>query len=240
MADFSFTDACTDYTFPMTTTWDTCSTTTSSTNWQPYKYYTYKMVDTTATTNCGMRNTTAIGWTTTPIITPRIYTGANFWSEVNYYEPPKTAKDRIKDILQRRTIPNIIANCKPLGHADDIREIRARETLRNVIGEDKFRDFARRGSISVRAKSGLVYQIFPGSGFTNVYNSGKMVDRLCVVLTGGFPPTDSLIMRYLMILNNEEQFKSLAIKHGLTKPIVAQVTDRRSLTEIFKELKKVA
>ncbi len=238
MADFSFTDACT-YTLPMTTTWGTCSTTTNSTNWQPYKYYTYKMVDTTSFSNCGSA-TSSFGWTTTPIINPRIYTDA-IWHDTSFsYSPKKSVNEQIKEILKKRIASDVIVNCKPLGHAEDMREIRARETLRNVIGEDKFRDFARRGSISVRAKSGLTYQIFPGSGFTNVYNSGKMVDRLCVVLTGGFPPTDSLIMRYLMILNNEEQFKSLAIKHGLTKPIVAQVTDRRSLTEIFKELKKVA
>jgi hypothetical protein len=237
---FAFTDACT-YTLPMTTTWATCATTTNSTNWQPYKYYTYKMVDTTTFSNCGSA-TSSFGWTTTPIISPRIYTGDAIWHEISYsYSPPrKSVNEQIKEILKKRIASDVIVNCKPLGHAEDMREIRARETLRNVIGEDKFRDFARRGSISVRAKSGLTYQIFPGSGFTNVYNSGKMVDRLCVVLTGGFPPTDSLIMRYLMILNNEEQFKSLAIKHGVTKPIVAQATDRRSLAEIFKELKKVA
>jgi hypothetical protein len=118
--------------------------------------------------------------------------------------------------------------------------MRARETLRRVIGEDKFRDFVRKGSISVRAKSGFVYQIFPSHALTNVYNQGKLIDKLCVVLSGGFPPTDSLIVRYLMIINNEEEFRSKAIRHAVS-PIAARVNKtQRSLVEEFRSLKVAA
>jgi hypothetical protein len=94
----------------------------------------------------------------------------------------------------------------------------------------------------VIAKSGLIYQIFPGHDFTKVYNRGIMVDRYCVVLQGGFPPTDSLIMRYLLILNNEKMFESFAIKHGPTKvdPSSIAVQDNRNLLEMFKEQKRLA
>jgi hypothetical protein len=154
---------------------------------------------------------------------------------------PKTAADKLREILEKRVAPNIISSCKPLGFTQDEREMRARETLRRVLGEQKFRDFVRRGSISIRAKSGMVYQIFPGHDFTKVYNCGKLVDRLCVVLQGNFPPTDSLIMRYLMILNNEQQFRSYAIKHGVDGLItLPQKPDQRTLVEIFKELKLAA
>jgi hypothetical protein len=153
---------------------------------------------------------------------------------------PKTAGDRLREILDTRMAPNIISSCRPLGFTKDEREMRARETLRRVLGEQKFKDFIRRGSISVRAKSGKVYQIFPGHDFTKVYDSGKLVDRLCVVLQGNFPPTDSLIMRYLMILNNEKQFRSYAIKHGVSTPTLPITPDQRSLVEIFKELKQAA
>ena len=155
--------------------------------------------------------------------------------------PKKTPAERLKEILNSRMAPGVLTNCRPLGLSKDIREIRARETLFRVLGEEKYRDFVRRGSVSVRAKSGLVYQIFPGHDFTKVYGNGKMIDRLCVVLNGDFPPTDSLIMRYLMILNNEQQFRSYANKHGAQAPlVVAQQPDQRSLAEIFRELKKVA
>jgi hypothetical protein len=157
----------------------------------------------------------------------------------NYVAPVfKTAKERLSEILESRMAPKIISTNKSLSYPTDERERRARETLRRVVGENKFKDFVRRGSISVKAKSGLVYQIFPGHDFTKVYDCGKLVDRLCVVLQGGFPPTDNLIMRYLMILNNEQQFRSFAVKHGVSEPIVRfNSPDNRSLVEIFKELK---
>lgn len=168
-------------------------------------------------------------------------TAATIQTSSGYYIPrPLTAAEKLKQFLNKRMSPDIISSCKPLGYTDDIREIRARETLRRVLGEDKFRDFVRRGSVSVRAKSGLVYQIFPAHDFTKVYDRGKLIERLCVVLQGGFPPTDSLIMRYLMILNNEKQFRSYANVHEVGTPILPLKPDQRTLVEVFKEMKRVA
>ena len=177
-------------------------------------------------------------WQQTEGITYRAYDGnySPFWTTF----PTKTPKERLREILDSRMAPGILSSCKPLGIPKDVREMRARETLLRVLGEDKFRNFVKRGHVTVQAKSGLVYQIFPGHEITKVYNRGVMVERLCVVLNGDFPPTDSLIMRYLMILNNEQQFRSFAIKHGITQPIVAAKRDERSLAEIYRELKKVA
>ena len=175
-------------------------------------------------------------------VTYRVYNG-NYpvWGDSAVYYPTKTPKERLREILDSRMAPGILSSCKPLGVPNDVREMRARETLLRVLGEDKFRDFVRRGHVTVRGKSGLIYQIFPGHKITQVYDRGKMVERLCVVLNGEFPPTDSLIMRYLMILNNEQQFRSFAIKHGVSQPIVAaQQRDERSLAEIYRELKKAA
>jgi hypothetical protein len=177
-------------------------------------------------------------WQQTEGVTYRVYDG-NYPITWEVY-PTKTPKERLREILDSRMAPGILSSCKPLGMSKDIREIRARETLLRVLGEDKFRDFIRRGHVTVRAKSGLVYQIFPGHGITSVYDRGTMVERLCVVLTGDFPPTDSLIMRYLMILNNEQQFRGFAIKHGVIRPELPKQVDERSLPEIFRELKKVA
>lgn len=175
--------------------------------------------------------------------TIRVYNGVadttGYWA-YGTCSPPKPAAERLREILNSRMAPGVLSSCKPLGYTQDVREVRARETLRRVLGEDRFRDFVRRGFVSVRAKSGLVYQIFPGSDFTKVYDNGKLIERLCVVLLGGFPPTDSLIMRYLMILNNEQQFRGYAIKHNVYAPTLPMKPDQRSLIEIFKELKKVA
>jgi hypothetical protein len=184
-------------------------------------------------------------YTPGPTYTVRYYNGGgdttgNWIYETTSVCPPKTAAERLKEILNSRMAPSVLSNCRPLGYTEDVREVRARETLRRVLGENRFRDFVRRGSVSIRAKTGLVYQIFPGSDFTKVYDNGKLIERLCVVLLGGFPPTDSLIMRYLMILNNEQQFRGYAIKHAIQMPYLLAAPDQRSLIEIFKELKKVA
>lgn len=167
------------------------------------------------------------------------------WSFGYGYSVPKPSlKDRFSKIIQSRCAPNIITSKrKPLLISKDIREERARETLRRVIGEEKFINFLKHGFISVKAKSGLVYQIFTGGQFTSVFDHGKLVDRLCVVLTGDFPATDSLIMRYLLILNNEQQFRSLAIKHSISIDYQSRKSQSeiiKPLSEIFRELKKAS
>lgn len=151
---------------------------------------------------------------------------------------PLDPKDRLKRIIASRQAPSIRTSRKHLRLDVDEREMRARQTLRRVVGEDNFRNFLTNGFVTVRAKSGKSYQIFPGYDMTCVFEKGRMVERLCVVLSGNFPPTDSVIMRYLMILNNEKQFKELAIAHKVyERKNEVVVPDNRPLTEIYKELK---
>jgi hypothetical protein len=252
-----------------TTGWiDLCDT-----NNQPYAY----VAGTGVTSMAATTNTaaTASGWvvrgaTQTMKVLYQWLDGevreANYgtWQSHAYAYPPKTPAERLKEILESRHAPYVLSPRIPVPVTADIREQRARETLRRVLGEAKFRDFLRKGFVSVRAKSGLIYQIFPGHGITAVFDKAKMVERLCVVLRGDFPPTDSLITRYLLILNNEDQFRGLAIKHTVdhidqqplrhypaydpfnrnnyrqdrvTTHRLPANPDERSLVEIFKEMK---
>lgn len=161
---------------------------------------------------------------------------------------PVTASERMREILRSRMAPAIIVrgSRRAMRPAADIREQRARGTFRRIVGEDAFRGFLRNGFVTVVPKSGLTYRIYPGSGMTEVYDRGIMVEKLCVVLDGNFPPTDSLIMRYLLILNDEGEFSQYAIKHNVDAnisfsakftitPDVAQLG--RGLSEIMAELK---
>lgn len=151
----------------------------------------------------------------------------------------QTPQERLRGIIQTRQGPAIHISRKAIAPAKDVREIRARETLHRVLGEEKFQRFLKDGFVSVRAKSGLIYQIFPGHGITTVYRDGEPTERLCVVLKGDFPPTDSLIMRYLIILNDENRFRGYAVKHQLlTRAAAPKPADQRSLVEIFQQLKK--
>jgi len=164
-------------------------------------------------------------------------TNDNTWSMWVDARHVPTPSERLRGIIQARQAPFIIGTRKPIKLTVDPKEVRARETLLRVLGEEKYRGFLRNGFVSVRGKSGKVYQIYPGHDITKVYQNGQMVERLCVVLTGSFPPTDALIMRFLLILNDEEEFRSFAIKHSVSPRRRDQkVVDMRPLPEIYKSL----
>jgi len=148
---------------------------------------------------------------------------------------------RLRQMIRERMAPTIITSKRGLEKARDIREERARETLARVIGLEQYQGYLKKGFIVITGKSGLRYQIFPGHGITKVFNKGELVERLCVVLRGDFPPTDSLIMRYLLILNDENKFRGYAIKHqvyagGSRHPEVRQGPPPPPLTELYKNL----
>lgn len=167
------------------------------------------------------------------------YTTAK-WGEVSWHQP-KTPQQKLRELIRQRQGFGILTDRRAMPVPKNVKEIRARETLKRVIGDRKFRSFLKNGFISVRAKSGLVYQIFPGYDMTKVYRDGEQVEKLCVVLKGGFPPTDSLIMRYLLILNDEQDFRSHAITWGFHKPARQQrKAPSQPLTELFQDLKKAA
>ena len=195
--------------------WYDNSTTSASTS-----YYNY-IVDTTTTT-----------------------TSSGLWQSnqpTGYYKYSPTPQSKLKEIISQRCAPNIfIKNDRrnPLKSTKDIREERARETLRKIIGEIKYLNFLKSGFISIKAKSGKIYQIFPGHGITCVFYQGKLIERLCVVLKGDFPPTDSLIMRFLLITNNENQFKFMSISHEPRRQVLKYGEKNvKSLAEIFKQIK---
>ncbi len=185
---------------------------------------------------------TNYNWTTCGDYEIEVQYANSCWTQ---WSNPLSLEDRIRDIITQRHAPAVVRNeyRKALPHTTDIRELRARETLRRVIGDDKFQRLVRDGFVSVRGKDNLHYQIFPGHGITCVFDKGKMIERLCVILKGDFPPTDSIIMRYLMLLNNPAQFRSFAIKHSVfeRQPTILKFDEPTlTLAEIYREMKRQA
>ena len=148
-----------------------------------------------------------------------------------------TFAERLRQMLKKRSSSMVITGTKPPGRAANERESRARETLLAIVGEQKYQNFLRCGFVSVKAKSGRVYQIFPGHGKTRVFEKGKLIETLCIVLDGDFPPTDSVIIRYLLVLNNETLFWNKSIQWGSRQRLQAVVPDRRLLTDIAREVR---
>ncbi len=168
-----------------------------------------------------------------------IRTNADFWSgDASWVQKPIDPTARIRELIRSRQAPLFVSHRK-VSHPVDIREFRARETLRRMIGDKAFQDYLKKGFTSVRAKSGRIYQVFPGHGMTRVWENGKHIQTLCVILKSNFAPTDSVIMRYILIQTDEADFWARANKFG-SYPVSQRsqrTIDFRPLTEIFAELK---
>ncbi len=169
------------------------------------------------------------------------------YTEVSKYGPVLTPLEKLREIIRSRQTPLIVTSrAKPVRSPQEQREKVAHDTLRSFLGEHRYRSFLRSGFVSVTGDSGRVYQIFPGHAFTNVFENGKPMESLCVVLIGDYPPTDHLIMRYLLILNDEALFLEKAIKQGTPTGVhrrigqhlnrVSAMYDGMSLTEIMGQL----
>jgi hypothetical protein len=184
-------------------------------------------------------NTTSATDTTTLTTAWRVYYDSNGWQKPSGLYVPKTPQERMREIIKSRISPAVHVRNNPLSHTECERETRARETLKRVVGEAQFRRFLSKGFVTAKGKSGKVYQIFPGHGITKVYYGGKMIERLCVVLPGSFPPTDSVIVRYLLAINNEQMLWSKGIKHGVISIYRRrrEETKNESLTDLFQKLK---
>lgn len=162
-------------------------------------------------------------------------------ADLGVQSPVLSPELQIRDIIRSRTRFVTISRRRPVKSASAINEIRARQTLKRLIGESRFHRYISDGFLSVKAKSGRVYQIFAGTRMTNVYQQGKMIERLCVELLGNYPPTDALIMRYLLILDDEAAFRTQCNVHNALIDI-AQIAaqDTRPLLTIYNELKQAA
>lgn len=169
----------------------------------------------------------------------------NYWygKEASCYTrlqvQPKSALDRMREILQSRQAPAVIVRHTPVQRTTDQREIRARQTLRRLIGIEAYNRYLCKGFITYKGLS-RVYQIFPGHKFVQVWENKKRVESMCVVLTGDFPPTDSVIMRFLLIKESEEKFRTIANVHPIYAP--GNIRDETPqpilpLTDIFQTLK---
>lgn len=122
-----------------------------------------------------------------------------------------------KDQLRHRIRQNLSSGPYILkaraGRPVSSEEERARNLLRRIIGEREYALFLRKGFLTVRGKTGLVYQIPMGRGMIACYHPSKngkykLFQRICVQFVDWkLPPTDALIMRKLLIENDEVELR---------------------------------
>ena len=169
IAAVKYSDAATDYGFI------SCSGVKTKLN--DYGYYSYGDDDTWGITYKYYGDTcTNTGWNVQ-------------WYDSPYQAPkPIDPKIRLQQIIDSRQSPRIIIpnHRTPPPMTTEVRELRARETLRRVVGNDRYKNYMRVGFVSVRGKDGKYYQLYPAHGITHVFEAGQLVAKLCLYFPGDF------------------------------------------------------
>lgn len=135
-----------------------------------------------------------------------------YWNAIQH--TPINPKERLRELLRERRGPGVIIKSR-ISHPADIREVRARQTLRMIVGDKEYRRFLKRGFVLAKNNtSGRVYQIFPNHEFIRVYENSKLICQLCIYLKGDFTLSDTVITKYLLALNDEDRLWRSANRHA--------------------------
>lgn len=94
-------------------------------------------------------------------------------------------------------------------------ERRALNLLRDIVGEDVFRRFLSSGTITVVGQSGTTYVVRTGRNrhieVRDPADRNKTTQELCVVFKNpGLPVIDEVIMKILMLKNDEKGLREVA------------------------------
>lgn len=155
--------------------------------------------------------------------------------------PEITPQAAIRSEMRRRLRGRIVTSRRPLTPGD-LRERRARETLARLVGERAYRQYVSKGFLSAPSPTqpGVVYQLFPGHRQIRVWKGGQLVETLCIVLQGDYPPTDSLIVRYLLVRTDEARLWATSnrskVAAGRSRPVAFVPDEHRPLGELYREL----
>jgi hypothetical protein len=106
-------------------------------------------------------------------------------------------------------------NDELMRHNCDEAEWRARGLLREMIGQEEFARYMKRGFITCKGKSsGHIYVIRGGRATVECLHwDGKkfvLTEKLCVQFTNDLPHTDGVIMRKLFVENDEFSLRSVS------------------------------
>jgi len=123
--------------------------------------------------------------------------GVNIANPYVYVESAESKEARIKRHLNRQ---------KSLNNKVTPQEIKARESLRDMLTEREWRRYVTNGFVLVRGLSGKFYQVFNDQSHIKVYVKGKLTDEICIHTTSDTkcPPTDHIINMMFLIQNDEQ------------------------------------
>ena len=135
---------------------------------------------------------------------------------INNYSDYRPMQLSIPDVIRSKIRSNVLIKIKK----DEARkpveveakataqELKARETLREMILESEYRRYITNGFIMVKGQSGVWYQIFnPRFGKPRSYKDGKPFETICIHTDNECPPTDHVINCKVMVEIDEETFR---------------------------------
>lgn len=106
-----------------------------------------------------------------------------------------TAKQVVQQMIKQNLLIKIAkSRAQPVRNEAQANEIKARETLRDMVTESEWRRYLTNGFIMVKAPSNRWYQIFNSSSKrVIVYEANKKIAEICIHSDPSCPPTDHVI-----------------------------------------------
>lgn len=126
--------------------------------------------------------------------------------------------------IRQQLVPNIIANRSGIGRElETAEERRARALLQEMISPKEYRNYLRTGFLTVHGRSGMIYRVSGLHKMMRCYVRGpdgkyKAVEDLCIIFKSDFnslPYTDWVLMRKILIENDEFGMRKIAISHKI-------------------------
>lgn len=119
------------------------------------------------------------------------------------------APTKIREHMRSRLVIKVskkVPSRIPLTHEQRVsaQELKARDTLRDMITEWEWRRYVTNGFIMVKGKSGIWYQVFGNGDRLKTYKDGKPFESLCIHTDRECPPSDHVINMKVMIEIDEE------------------------------------
>ena len=129
--------------------------------------------------------------------------------------------EALVSVVKRRN--RIVGSFSSDGYRSIVRvtpaEIRARQTLRDLVTEKEWRRYLTNGFVMALGRSGKVYQIKSDRSHTIVWENNRKVKELCIVADEKCPPTDHVLTIKLMVELDEKAVWAGANKHNIRNRI---------------------
>lgn len=198
-------------------------------------------------------NPNDITWSTTGTTDGTSITGSVYYSNDNgtvvqdWSESKDYIKQTIRDVMKNNLLIKMGRTRKSLKIKVSAPELKARDTLRDVISEREWRRYVTNGFIMVKGNkeqdgTQYFYQIFADtSKRVQVFKGNKHIHNLCIHSDGVCPPTDHVInMKVLAEMDERELWKGSNVYSASKQNHERTVHNQSNILDFSKRLREAA